>query len=159
MIAIAAAFAKGRVIGRNGRIPWDLPSEKQYFRELTSGQAVVMGRRTYAEIGRPLPERRNIILSRDPHFQAPGCLRAGSLREAVELAEGLDLYAAGGARVYQEALPLAEKLYITEVDCLVEDGDTFFPSFDETQFLKETVRFCPGEIPYTCFVYTRKQPR
>ncbi len=135
MIAIVVAYAHNRVIGRDGKIPWDLPDEKHRFRDLTTGQAVVMGRRTYAEIGRPLPNRRNIILSRDPDFQAPGCLRAGSLAEAVSLAEaeGLDLYVSGGARVYQEALPLADKLYITEIDCPVA-GDTFFPPFDETLY-------------------------
>lgn len=157
MIAIVVAYARGRVIGRDGKIPWDIPDEKHRFRDLTTGQAVVMGRRTYAEIGRPLPERRNIILSRDPVFCAPGCLRAGSLAEAAALADGLDLYVSGGAHVYQEALPLAEKLFITEVDCSVEGGDTFFPLFDETQFIREVVRFCPGEIPYTYLTYTRKQ--
>lgn len=158
MIAIVVAYAQNRVIGRDGKIPWDLSEEKHRFRDLTTGQAVVMGRRTYAEIGRPLPNRRNIILSRDPDFQAAGCLRAGSLAEAVSLAEawGLDLYVSGGARVYQEALPLADKLYITEIDCRIA-GDTFFPSFDETLYTKETVRRCPGSIPYVYLTYTRNR--
>lgn len=157
MIAIVAAYAHNRVIGRDGKIPWDLPNEKHRFRDLTTGQAVVMGRRTYAEIGRPLPDRRNIILSRDPDFHAPGCLRAGSLAEAVSLAEteGLDLYVSGGANVYREALPLAGRLYITEIDCQIE-GDTFFPHFDETLYTREIVRHCPGSIPYTFLTYTRK---
>lgn len=159
MIAIVVAYAQNRVIGKDGKIPWNLPDEKHRFRDLTTGQAVVMGRRTYAEIGRPLPNRRNIILSRDPGFCAPGCLRAASLAEAVSLAEaeGLDLYVSGGARVYQEALPLADKLYITEIDCRIA-GDTFFPPFDETLYTRETVRRCPGVIPYTYLTYTRKQP-
>lgn len=159
MIAIVAAYAHHRVIGKDGKIPWDLPNEKHRFRDLTTGQAVVMGRRTYAEIGRPLPDRLNIILSRNPDFYAPGCLRARSLAEAVSLAEaeGLDLYVSGGSRVYQEALPLAVKLFITEIDCQIE-GDTFFPPFDETLYTREIVRRCADSIPYAFLTYTKKDP-
>ncbi len=155
MIAIVVACAENRAIGRDGKIPWDLPDEKRRFRELTTGNAVVMGRRTYEEIGRPLPDRVNIVLSRDPSFEVPGCLTARSLGEAVELAGGRDLFAAGGARVYQEALPLAEKLYITEIGCEIE-GDTFFPDFDKSLYTKEIVERHPGDISYTYVTYTRR---
>ena len=86
MIAIIAAYDKNRTIGRGGHMPWRIPGEQRRFRELTTGAAVVMGRRTWQEIGRPLPNRLNIVLSRDPDFSAPGCATARSLAEAISLA-------------------------------------------------------------------------
>ena len=155
MIAIIVAYAQNRVIGRDGRIPWKIKGEQLRFRELTLGQAVVMGRRTYEEIGRPLPGRMNFVVSATKNIDAENCRTVASLAEAIALAGEREIYIAGGARLYAEALPLAEKLYVTQLHRPVE-GDTFFPAFDESLFVKEEGARIPGEIPYTYLTYTRK---
>lgn len=155
MIAIIVAYAQNRVIGRDGRIPWKIPGEQLRFRELTLGNAVIMGRRTYEEIGRPLPGRLNIILSTTRHYEGDNLLTASCLEEALALAGDRDVYIAGGAKLYEEALPLADRLYITEIGCTVE-GDTFFPPVDEALYDREEGPRHGGRIPYTYVTYTRK---
>lgn len=155
MLAIIAAYAQNRVIGREGRIPWKIPGEQLRFRELTLGDAVVMGRRTYEEIGRPLPGRMNFVVSSTQNFDGENCRTVASLAEAIALAGDRDVYIAGGAKLYEEALPLADRLYITEIGCTVE-GDTFFPPFDEALYHREEGPCHGGSIPYTYVTYTRK---
>ena len=154
MLAIIAAYDRNRVIGRDGRMAWHIPGEQRRFRELTTGAAVIMGRRTWQEIGRPLPERRNIVLSGDPDFTAPGCLVARSMEEAIELAGELDVYVSGGAAVYAQALPLAERLYLTEIDAAFP-GDAFFPEFDESLYTRTLDEHCAGPVPYSYYTYIR----
>lgn len=153
MIALIVAMSKNRVIGNQGTIPWNIPGELQRFKELTTDHVVIMGRRTYEDIGRPLPNRENIIVSTTQTYEAENCRTARSLREAIELAGDQDIYIGGGSRLYEEALPLVDKMYITEVDLEVE-GDTFFPFFDETLFTKEIEAVYPQ---YTYVTYTRKK--
>ena len=155
MLAIIVAYSQNRVIGRDGRIPWKIKGEQIRFRELTLGQAVVMGRRTYEEIGRPLPGRMNFVVSSTQNFDGENCRTVASLAEAIELAGERDLFVSGGARLYEEALPLADKLYITEIHREVE-GDTFFPPFDETLYEKSCEDTTSGDMPYTYVTYTRK---
>lgn len=155
MINIVVAYAKNRVIGNKGRIPWKIKGEQQRFKELTTGNVVIMGRRSYEEIERPLPNRTTIVISASKNFDAENCMTAKSLDEALIMAEGKDIYISGGARLYEEALPLADKMYITEIDLEVE-GDTYFPEFDEELFEKEINQYFEGDIPYTYVTYTRK---
>ncbi|MBR2602700.1 MAG: dihydrofolate reductase, partial [Clostridia bacterium] len=135
MIALIAAVARNRVIGKDGRIPWDLPQDRQYFRDLTMGQAVVMGRRTYEEIGRPLPGRLTIVVSSTGNYQGEQLVTVSSLAEAIAAAEGYDVFIAGGTRLYAEALLLADCLYLTEIDADYE-GDTLFPEFAEEEYIR-----------------------
>ena len=155
MIALIVAYAKNRVIGNKGCIPWKIKGEQKRFQELTTGNVVIMGRRSYEEIGKPLPNRTTIVVSGTKKFESENCLTARSLTEAIELAGDKDIYISGGARLYEEALPLVEKMYITEIDCEI-DGDTFFPNFDKNQFTKEINEHFAGEIPYTYVTYTRR---
>lgn len=155
MINLVVAYAKNHVIGNKGRIPWKIKGEQQRFKELTTGNVVIMGRRSYEEIGRPLPNRTTIVISTSKNFDAENCMTAKSLDEALIMAEGKDIYISGGARLYEEALPLADKMYITEIDLEVE-GDTYFPEFDEELFEKEINQYFAGDIPYTYVTYTRK---
>ena len=155
MIAIIVAYAQNRVIGRDGRIPWKIKGEQARFRQLTLGQAVVMGRRTYEEIGHPLPGRMNFVVSATQNFDAENCRTVASLTEAIALAGDRDLFVSGGAKLYAEALPLAEKLYITEIQRDVE-GDTLFPAFDESLYDKTCEDTAAGDVPYTYVTYTRK---
>lgn len=155
MIGLIVAYTNNRVIGNQGCIPWRIKGEQRRFRELTTGNVVIMGRRSYEEIGRPLPNRTTIVVSNTKNFDAENCMTAKSLQEAIELAGDRDMYISGGARLYEEALPLVEKMYITEIDAEIE-GDTYFPEFDKSLFDKEIDERVEGEIPYTYVTYTRK---
>lgn len=156
MISLIVAYANNRVIGNKGCIPWKIKGEQKRFRELTTGNVVIMGRRSYEEIGRPLPNRTTIVVSNTKNFDAENCMTAASLEEAIKLAGDRDCYISGGARLYEEALPLVEKMYITEIDAVIE-GDTLFPEFDENEFVKEVNESFEGEIDYTYVTYTRKE--
>lgn len=156
MIALIAALAKNRTIGKNGCIPWEIEGEKRRFRELTTGNVVVMGRRTYEEIGQPLPDRTTIVVSSKKKFESENCFSVGSLREALQLAGERKVFISGGAALYKEALPMADVLYLTEIDAVVE-GDTFFPVFDEKLFEKEENEYHPGKMPYMYVTYRRKR--
>ena len=155
MIGLIVAYTNNRVIGNNGCIPWRIKGEQRRFRELTTGNVVIMGRRSYEEIGRPLPNRTTIVVSNTKNFDAENCMTAKSLEEAIKMAGDRDMYISGGARLYEEALPLVEKMYITEIDAQIE-GDTYFPEFDAELFEKEIDERVDGEIPYTYVTYTRK---
>lgn len=155
MIALIAAFAKNRVIGNEGCIPWKIKGEQRRFKELTTGNVVIMGRRSYEEIGKPLPNRTTIVISNTIKIEDENCITAKSLVEAIELAGNKDIYISGGSKLYEEALSLVEKMYITEIDCDIQ-GDTYFPCFEENKFVKEIIGRHEGEIPYTYITYTRK---
>ena len=131
MIAIVVAHAANRVIGRDGALPWRLPADMRRFRELTRGSTVLMGRRTFESLPdafRPLPERRNLVLSGDPDFAPPGAEVFSSLAGALAACEG-DCYVIGGEVTYRDALPHCDRLYATEIDAEL-DGDAFFPEID-----------------------------
>lgn len=153
MLALIAAIGKNGVIGKGGKIPWKIKGEQLRFKELTMGNVVVMGRRTYEEIGKPLSGRTTIVLSKTKKFE--GTLSASSLFEAISLADGKDIFIAGGEALYREALPLADKLFITEVE-FSGDGDAFFPSFKKDDFTEKIEALVQAEIPYRCLTYTRK---
>lgn len=131
-IALIAAMAQDRVIGKDGAMPWHLPAELQHFKRITLGKPVVMGRNTYESIGRPLPGRLNIVLSRryqQPHTDEQGVVWVSDPEQAVAAAGETDeLMIIGGGHVYNEFLPYAQRLYITEIDLNVA-GDTWFPDY------------------------------
>jgi len=134
IISLVVAMARNRVIGRAGTIPWDLPADRRRFRELTMGHSLIMGRKTFESIGRPLPGRETIVVTRQAGYRAAGCLVAHSLAEALAQARGSDeVFVCGGGELYREALPLAGRLYLTLLAAEVE-GDTFFPELPAEQF-------------------------
>ncbi len=129
MIALVVAHSRNRVIGRDGGLPWRLPGDMRHFRELTTGHTVLMGRRTFESIPdsfRPLPDRRNLVLSSDPAYRAEGAEVFADLPSALE-ACGRDCFVIGGAQTYEESLPLAGRLHATEIDAEIE-GDVYFPA-------------------------------
>jgi len=129
-ISLIVAASRNGVIGRNGALPWHLPDDLRQFKRLTLGKPVIMGRRTWESIGRPLPGRRNIVLTRDPGFRAGGCEVAHSVSAALALLAGAEeAMVIGGAQVYAAFLPFAERIYLTRVQAEV-DGDTHFPAPD-----------------------------
>jgi dihydrofolate reductase len=133
-ITLIAAVARNGVIGADGGIPWRLPGEQLVFKAATMGHTLVMGRATYASIGRPLPGRTTIVLTRDPEWSADGVLTAASIEEALALAEG-DVYIAGGAAVYEAGLAHADQQLLSEVD-LEPEGDTYYPAFDNEDWVE-----------------------
>lgn len=133
-LSLIAAMDRRRVIGRDNALPWRLPEDLRYFRRVTTGHPVIMGRRNYESIGRPLPQRVNIVLSRDPAFRAPGCIVAGSLAAALDAAgDDPEIFVIGGADLYAQALPRADRLYLTLIDAEF-DGDVRFPEFDPREW-------------------------
>ncbi|MCB1054336.1 MAG: dihydrofolate reductase [Acidobacteria bacterium] len=128
---VIAALADNGVIGRDGDLPWRLPEDLRRFKARTMGHVLLMGRKTYESIGRPLPGRRTVVLSRDPEYRPPGVEVAATLDRALELAAGEEVYVAGGAEVYRRVLPRADELHLTWVHGEV-DGDTVFPEWDES---------------------------
>lgn len=143
-IVIVAAFGRNRAIGVDGRLPWRIPEDMAHFKEITMGTAVVMGRVTFESIGRPLPGRTNIVLTHRPDWSHEGVITAGSLEDAIDIAEsnGLDLSVAGGAGVYALALGVADRMELTEVDASPV-ADAFFPEVD-WDLWRETSR-APGD--------------
>lgn len=158
MLSLIVAVTKNYVIGNKGQIPWRIKGEQRRFRELTTGNTVIMGRRSFQEIGHPLPNRKTILISGTFQYEDENCTTVGSLREALELAkpEENEVYIAGGAMLYREALPFVKRMYVTHIDLEVE-GDTFFPPIDENCFQKVSEELVEGEIPYTYTVYERRE--
>ncbi|WP_182526568.1 dihydrofolate reductase [Nocardioides dongkuii] len=139
-VVLVAAVARNGVIGAGPDIPWSLPGEQRRFKELTWGHVLLMGRTTYDSIGRPLPGRTTVVLTRDPSWSADGVLVAHDVDAALALADGLDgdVMVAGGGEVYAALLPHADELVLSEVD-LEPAGDAFFPAYDEAAW-PETAR-------------------
>ncbi|MGA9747142.1 MAG: dihydrofolate reductase [Nocardioides sp.] len=140
-VVMVAAYADNRVIGRDGDIPWHLPEDLKHFRETTRGHSVVMGRVTYEGIGRPLPFRTNIVITRQPGWTADGVLVADSLEAALDLGRdvhaqsGADIMIGGGTQIYERAMPFATHQVLTEVHQSPE-GDTHYPEFDPSQWVE-----------------------
>ena len=158
MIGLIVAYDKIRVIGKDGKIPWRIKGEQKRFKELTTGNIVVMGRRSHEEIGKALPNRINIIVSNTKNFEGENLYTASSLQEAIELFKdtGKDIYISGGARLYEEAVPFVDKMFITEVELEVENGDTFFPEFNQEEFTRTVEERIVGDIPFSYVTYERK---
>ena len=159
MTGLIVARSINNVIGKNGRIPWKIEGEQKQFKELTTGNIVIMGRKSYEEIGHPLPNRKTIVVSKTKRFKGENLETAGSVKEALELAakDGRDVFIAGGYGIYKEALPYVDVMYITEVQLVVEDGDVFFPQFNEADFEKSVGETLGDEIKFTRTVYIRRK--
>jgi dihydrofolate reductase len=129
-LSLIVAVAKNNVIGLNNTLPWHLPEDLKRFRALTTGHHIIMGRKTYESLGRLLPGRTTVIVTRNKNYKLEGALIAHSLESAVDLCQNdAEAFVIGGAELYQDGLRLANKLYITEVDLSIE-GDAFFPNLD-----------------------------
>ncbi len=158
MVSIVVALAGNGVIGRDGGLPWHLPTDMQRFRELTTERAVVMGRRTFESLPdrfRPLPQRRNVVLSSNRDWHAPGAEVFADLASAVEACDG-DCFVIGGERTYREALALAERVYATEVEGEI-DGDVFFPALTDSEWrrVEQSDRVVENDHGFSFCVYER----
>ncbi|MBX6393717.1 MAG: dihydrofolate reductase, partial [Burkholderiales bacterium] len=130
IISLLVAVSDNGLIGRDNQLPWHLPADLKRFKRLSLGKPVLMGRKTWESLGRPLPERRNIVITRNRDYRAPGAEVTGSLEEAIRLAgDAEEIMVIGGAEIFRLALPLADRMYYTHVHTVM-DGDTFFPPVD-----------------------------
>lgn len=135
-ISIIAAVSENEVIGRKGRVPWHLPEDLKRFKKITTGHHLIMGRKTYQSIGRPLPDRTSIVVSRNPKLKIKKCIVAHSLKEALRVAQDAgekEAMVIGGQSIYNLALPLADRIYLTRIHHNFQ-GDTFFPKIDNKKW-------------------------
>lgn len=164
-LALMAAKSRNNVIGRNNKLPWYLPNDLKYFKRVTFGKPVIMGRKTWDSLGKPLPGRANIVITRQADFQAEGAKVVPTLEAAREMAENVALIdgqdeavVMGGAEIYALALPQVDRLYLTEVHAQVE-GDTFFPEYDTSQWQEvgrdDFTAEGPNPYDYSFVVYER----
>jgi dihydrofolate reductase len=158
LVSVIAAVARNGAIGKDNELLVRIPEDLKFFKRTTYGAPIVMGRRTWDSIGRPLPGRRNIVVTHDPAWHADGAERAGSLRGALALAsDAPKVFVIGGGQIYAQALPLADELVLTEIDADLP-GDTFFPAWDRAQFTASAsdVQSSDTGHRYRWVTYTRK---
>ena len=137
MISLIAAIGKNNELGKGNTLLWSMPADMKHFQETTRGHTVVMGRKTFESIGRPLPNRKNIVITRDENYSRQNIDIARSLEEALELAKlekNEEIFIIGGAEIYKQAILLADKLYITHIDAEDKNADVFFPKIDKREW-------------------------
>lgn len=162
IVSSIVAISKNHAIGRDNQIPWYLPADLKYFKKITLGHHVIMGRKTFESIGRPLPKRTNIVLTRDPFYTGSGILVAHSIEEALQLALDhgeTEAFIIGGGKIYEDTVEYWDKVYLTEVDIEVEDAQVFFPELDHAEW-KLISKECndadeKNEWPYCYLIYER----
>ncbi|MEH6888388.1 dihydrofolate reductase [Bacillus sp. JJ864] len=162
MISLLVAMDKNRLIGKENQLPWHLPADLAYFKKVTMGHPIIMGRKTFESIGRPLPGRTNIILTRNQNYEMEGCKVIHSIDDVKKMDEHMneELFVIGGAEIFKEVLPFADRLYITQIEEVFE-GDTFFPeiNYNEWEEISVTQGVTDEKNPYTYayHVYGRKK--
>jgi dihydrofolate reductase len=157
-LTLIAAVARNGAIGKNNQLLTHISEDLKFFRRNTIGSPILMGRKTWDSLGRPLPGRRNIVITRNPDWRAEGAERAGSLAEAIALVDDTPkAFVIGGAEIFAQALPLADALLITEVDAEL-DADTFFPAWNRGAFTAQASEWHTSEegLPYRWMTYTRR---
>jgi len=162
MISLIAAIGKNNELGKGNTLLWSMPADMKHFQETTRGHTVVMGRKTFESIGRPLPNRKNIVITRDKNYSRQNIDIAHSLEEALELAKlekNEEIFIIGGAEIYKQAILLADKLYITHIDAEDKNADVFFPKIDKREW-REVSReeYQPDEkniFPYIFSIYEK----
>jgi dihydrofolate reductase len=156
ILSLIAAMASNRVIGNKGDIPWKIPGEQKMFKKITVGHTVIMGRKTYETLSRPLPERTNIVITRQTEYQAPGCAIVHDLAAAIATCDPdeEEAFICGGGQLYHESIGMTDKIYLTVIPRKIP-GDTYFPEIAETEFTMTTSNFIEGVEPYHFYIYER----
>lgn len=161
-VSAIVAIARNLAIGKDNQIPWYLPADLQYFKQTTLHRHVIMGRRSFESIGRPLPKRVNVVVTRDPFFVATGCVVVHSVEEALSLAaqnQEEEVFIIGGGEIYRRSWPYLDRVYVTEVEADVE-GDVFFPKISEEEWTLVSSESHPADeknsVPYTFKVLERR---
>jgi dihydrofolate reductase len=161
IVSMIAAMGKNRVIGKGNQMMWHLPLEFKYFKETTLGHCVITGRKNFEAMGRPLPKRTNIIVTRQKDLKLDGCIVVNSVEEALEYAKSqgeTEAFILGGGQIYKEGLKYADKIYLTEVD-YDEEGEVYFPEFDEDNYQKSLVKSEPvaenNKFAWNAYLFTK----
>ncbi len=156
LISIIAAMSLNRVIGKNNRIPWHIPGEQQRFKQITWGHTIIMGRKTYESIGKALPGRTNIVITRQENYSTPGCIIAHSLEQALETCppDETEAFIIGGEQIFRLALPIVNRIYLTIIQKEFQ-GNAFFPEFSQTEFKKIQSDYIDAALPYTFSIFER----
>lgn len=145
-ISFIVAVAEDGAMGRDNQLPWHLPDDMRFFKRMTMGKPVIMGRKTFESIGKPLPGRRNIVLTRDLDYRAAGCTVVHSVLAALEAAGDVpEIMIGGGAEIYRLFLPEADRIYLTRVMTTVPDSDTFFPALNEEAWQEVSREYHPAD--------------
>jgi len=140
-LSIVVAMDNNRLIGRNNQLPWHLPADLDYFKKITTGKSILMGRKTYESIGRPLPNRRNIVITRNPKISIPSCEVVSSLERAIDITKDeSEVMVIGGASLCEQVLPQVDRLYITKIDEEFE-GDIYFPKYNQLSWHQVSCEF------------------
>jgi dihydrofolate reductase len=157
MISIIVAIGKNRAIGRNNQLLWHIPDDLKHFKKITTGHTIVMGDRTFNSIGKPLPNRKNIVVTRNSDFKAEGCEISYSLEEVLKRAKEApeEIFIIGGGQIYNQALPWADKLYLTLVDDEPQNADTFFGDYSEFKNVVKKEENDNGKYKFTFLELTK----
>lgn len=156
-ISMIAAIGKNLELGKSNDLIWHFKEDMKFFKETTTGHTVIMGRKTFESLPKALPNRTNIVISSNKDYTAEGALVVSSADEAIKSADGDEVFIIGGGRVYSEFLPLADKLYLTEIDDSCNDADTFFPSFVKSLYDREQLsHFDVNGTEFSHILYTKK---
>ncbi len=140
-ISMIAAVGKNLELGKNNDLIWHFKEDMKFFKETTMGHPVIMGRKTFESLPKALPGRRNIVISSNPDYKTDGAETVSSINEALEIAKKEDVFIIGGGRIYKEFLPYADNLYLTEINAVCNDADTYFPRFNKSDYIKEIVNY------------------
>nr|AIA17719.1 Dihydrofolate reductase [uncultured bacterium] len=160
MISHIAACSQNRVIGKDNHLPWKIPEDWKFFKDKTSGHILIMGRKTFESLGKPLPNRLNVVITRDPTYQAPGAVVLPSVEAALEFAQTKfkdypdEVFIGGGGEIYKQTLAIADRVYLTVIHKDF-DGDAFYPTLPEGEFQEVEKRDRTDPIPFTFFTYDR----
>ncbi len=161
IVSMIAAMGKNRVIGKGNQMMWHLPEEFKYFKQTTLGHCVITGRKNFEAMGRPLPKRTNIVVTRQKGLKLDGCIVVNSVEEALEYAKSQgesEAFILGGGQIYKEGLKYADRIYLTEVD-YSEEGEVYFPEFNDREFSKELVKKMEvtsnNPLKWEAFLYTK----
>lgn len=147
IVSLLLAASENGVIGKNNTLPWHLPDDLKYFKNLTWGLPILMGRKTFDSIGKPLPGRKSIVITRDKEWHHEGVEAVHSIKEAVQKGEGFgakEIFVIGGAQIFNETLPIANRIYLTRIHQRF-DGDVFFPEISESEWALTSSRFCAAD--------------
>lgn len=156
MISMIAAIGKNRELGKNNDLIWHFKEDMKFFREITTGNTVIMGRKTFESLPHALPNRRNIVISQNANYVADGAEIVGSIEEAIEMTKNDNVFIIGGGKIYSEFLEVADRLYLTEIDDECEDADTFFPNFNKEEYTAEKLTdFTVDGIHFSHILYTK----
>lgn len=159
-VALIAAVGKNNELGKDNNLIWRFKEDMQFFKRTTSGGTVIMGRKTFESLPKALPDRKNIVITSNRQYTAPGAQTVHSLEEALQAAGDGETFIIGGARVYREALPLCDKLYLTEIEDECRDADVYFPPFNKAEFTAQKLaEYVVDGIRFSHMLYTKTGDR